>query len=116
MHLSVGVAGGVVLVIEVALEFDAPVEGKRRSADPLRPAPRIEPTVVEHLAPGVRIHPDWTDRKLLLDRKPAAEPPRVLAVDEPGIDAASIRDEDAARQGIAGRCLEHDAMLVGIAR
>jgi hypothetical protein len=83
-------ATGVVLVIEVAFEFDAPIEGKCRSADPLRAAPRMEPTVVEQLAPDVRIHPYWTDRKLFLDGKSAAKPPRVLAVDEPGIDAASV--------------------------
>ena len=50
IHLPVVVATGVVLVVEVPFELDAPVEGKRRSPDPLRPAPRIEPTVVEQLA------------------------------------------------------------------
>src|SRR4051794_4205651 len=90
IHLPVVVATGVVLVVEVSFEFDVPVERKRRSPDPLRSAPLIKSTVVEQLTPDVRIHPYWTDRKLLLDRKPAAEPPRVLAVDESGIDAASV--------------------------
>jgi hypothetical protein len=83
IHLPVVVATGVVLVVEVSFELDVPVERKRRSPDPLRSAPLIKSTVVEQLAPDGRIHPLLDRSKLLLDRKPAAEPPRVLLV-KPG--------------------------------
>jgi hypothetical protein len=66
------------------------LRGNAAPPDPLGSAPLTKSTVREQLAPDVGIHPYWTDRKLLLDRKPAAEPPRVLAVDESGIDAAAV--------------------------
>src|SRR6476661_2029998 len=68
-HLPVVVAARVVLVVEVALELDVAVEGKRGSADPFRPAPRVESTVVEQLTADVGIHPYRTNRQLLLDRQ-----------------------------------------------
>src|SRR4051794_5538136 len=89
VHLPVRIAARVKLVGDVLFEFETAVEWNCRAADPLRPAPRIKPAVVIQLAPDVGIHPPATDRDLLLARQPAAEPPRVLAVDEPEIDAAS---------------------------
>src|SRR3954468_18568636 len=46
VHLPVGIPASVKLVGEVLFEFDTAVERNCRSADPLRPAPRIKPAVV----------------------------------------------------------------------